>query len=497
MSLPSYARSSTVAWDEERERTLKRRPSKEHGTKKNVVYWMSRDQRAHDNWALLRAKALAEDTGGTVSVLFCLQTRGFLGATLRHYDFMLRGLEEVEGELRRRGILLSVRLDEPAAAVTAEVEAREAWLVVCDFSPLRIGRAWRNRVVAALPADVEVREVDAHNVVPVWVASQKQEVGARTIRKKIVTKLPRFLTEFPDLGSQSGAELSKPFDWSSAARAVRTSSGIDATVVPIEWCDPGETAAHAALEAFCVDGRLNRFAEKRNDPTVPVLSNLSCYFHFGHLSPQRAALRVQQERRSCAEGVKSFLEESIVRRELSDNFCLYQPNYDSLEAAAAWARESLELHASDHRPHLYTRQQLEDAQTHEDVWNAAQRQMVRTGKMHGFMRMYWCKKILEWSSSPAEAMATAIYLNDRYSIDGNDPNGYTGIAWSIMGTHDMGWKEREIFGKIRYMNYAGCQRKFNVKAYVAAWPATKGPIDVMLAPKKSSKEPPAKKTRRK
>jgi len=181
------------------------------------------------------------------------------------------------------------------------------------------------------------------------------------------------------------------------------------------------------------------------------------------------ALMVKVHKKKYGAAVDTFLEEAVVRRELADNYCFYQPNYDSLEGAAGWAVESLQLHASDKRDHVYSLQQLEEARTHEDLWNAAQRQLYITGKMHGFMRMYWAKKILEWSPSPEDALAWAIYLNDKYSLDGRDPNGYVGCAWSVMGVHDMGWKERPVFGKIRYMNYAGCKRKFDVQKYVGKW----------------------------
>ncbi|KAJ8603783.1 hypothetical protein CTAYLR_000180 [Chrysophaeum taylorii] len=467
--VPSYNRVKKALWDEARERTLKSASAK----RKNVVYWMYRDQRAHDNWALLRAQALAVERGGTMSVCFVLFKEGL---SLRHYDFMLRGLEEVEAELLKHKVAFEVVRD--AAGVVAEAQARDAGCVVCDFSPLRESRASRDAVARGLPVDVELREVDAHNVVPAWVASDKLEVGARTIRKKINDKLPRFLTEFPELQSQPATPPSDGarFDWRSALAEIKSSSEIP-NVAPIDWCDPGERAAHAALDAFCTDGRLEIFADKRNDPNANAVSNLSPYFHFGQLSPQRAALRVN----GCkGAGVKAFIEESVVRRELADNFCLYQPNYDSLDGAARWARDSLELHERDRREHAMSRRQFEDANSHEDLWNAAQRQLVRAGKMHGFMRMYWCKKILEWSPTPVDALATAIYLNDKYSIDGKDPNGYVGVAWSVMGTHDMGWKERPVFGKIRYMNYNGCVRKFDVKRYVAAWPANAGPIDIFF-----------------
>jgi len=164
--------------------------------------------------------------------------------------------------------------------------------------------------------------------------------------------------------------------------------------------------------------------------------------------------------------VAGFIEELVVRRELSDNFCHYNEKYDSLEGCAQWAQDSLKLHASDKRAHVYSLEQLEKAKTHDDLWNAAQLEMVHKGKMHGFLRMYWAKKILEWSATPEDALAHSITLNDKYNLDGRDPNGYVGCMWSIGGVHDMGWKERPIFGKIRYMNYDGCKRKFKIQNFV-------------------------------
>uniref|UniRef100_A0A7S4ERN8 Deoxyribodipyrimidine photo-lyase n=2 Tax=Chrysotila carterae TaxID=13221 RepID=A0A7S4ERN8_CHRCT len=287
----------------------------------------------------------------------------------------------------------------------------------------------------------------------------------------------------PNLPLQHGcpsllAACEKPTDWA----AVRKGLTVDMSVPEVDWCTPGSAAALVALDEF-IKERLRIFAEKRNDPNVHASSDLSPYLHFGQLSAQRMALTVKKSG-GKSEGIASFLEEAVVRRELSDNFVFYQPNYDSLDGAAGWARDSLELHAKDKREHVYTLEQLDKAQTHEDLWNAAQRQMVATGKMHGFMRMYWAKKILEWSPSPAEAHKRAIYLNDRYSLDGRDPNGYVGIGWAIMGTHDMGWTERAIFGKIRFMNYNGCKRKFDIARYVAKWGA-KGPV---VFPSSSSKK---------
>eukprot|EP00210_Caulerpa_lentillifera_P007623 g7280.t2 len=212
----------------------------------------------------------------------------------------------------------------------------------------------------------------------------------------------------------------------------------------------------------------NLYASSRNNPTLPeAQSGLSPYLHFGFLAPQRAALEAQKHEHQFKDSVNQFLEELIIRRELSDNFCHYELQYDSFEAAASWAKQTLQQHANDHRPFLYTKEEFENAATHEDLWNACQKELVHGGKLHGYMRMYWAKKILEWSASPEEALAISIYLNDKYSLDGCDPNGYIGCQWSITGIHDHGFKERPILGKIRPMTYNGCKRKFDVKAYIA------------------------------
>ena len=192
---------------------------------------------------------------------------------------------------------------------------------------------------------------------------------------------------------------------------------------------------------------------------------MSPYFHFGHISTQRVALEIKNSSLKN-EDKNSFLEEMIVRRELSDNFCEYEPNYDYFEGFHSWAKKTLNEHRDDERDYLYPKEQFEEAKTHDPLWNAAQNQMREQGKMHGYMRMYWAKKILEWSPSPEIAMQIAIELNDKYELDGRDPNGYAGIAWSIGGVHDRAWFERPVYGKIRYMNYNGCKTKFNVNSYI-------------------------------
>uniref|UniRef100_A0A3B4XTU0 Deoxyribodipyrimidine photo-lyase n=1 Tax=Seriola lalandi dorsalis TaxID=1841481 RepID=A0A3B4XTU0_SERLL len=262
---------------------------------------------------------------------------------------------------------------------------------------------------------------------------------------------------FPHFFLSSPFFTSQPVDWDKTLVSLQ----VDRTVGEPEWATPGTKGGIAMLESF-IDVRLKLFDTKRNDPNADALSHLSPWIRFGHLSAQRVALQVQHSGKKAGQSVSSFIEELVVRRELTDNFCFYNKKYDS---ASEWAQKTLEVHAEDNRPYLYTRQQLEEAKTHDKLWNAAQYQMVSEGKMHGFLRMYWAKKILEWTSSPKEALSIALYLNDRYELDGQDPNGFVGCMWSICGIHDQGWRERAVFGKIRYMNYKGCTRKFDVAQF--------------------------------
>mmetsp|Transcript_27915 Transcript_27915/g.43341 ORF Transcript_27915/g.43341 Transcript_27915/m.43341 type:complete len:328 (+) Transcript_27915:958-1941(+) len=285
------------------------------------------------------------------------------------------------------------------------------------------------------------------------------------------------MTEFPvvrpyvvnDTGVNllSTASSCAPVEWVAECAKYIT---IDESVPAVKWAQPGTKAGMDKFKTWLKSGGFKHFAEKRNDPTNPnIISNLSPWLNHGHISFQRLALTVRALNK-YPNSTAAYLEEGIVRRELSDNFCFYNQDYDSLAGAANWARESLELHSSDEREFLYSLEDFTQAKTHDDLWNAAQLQLVEEGKMHGFLRMYWAKKILEWTPNPATALDIAQYLNDNFALDGNDPNGYVGVGWSIMGVHDMGWKERNIFGKIRFMNYAGCKRKFKVHDFVARYP---------------------------
>lgn len=426
-----------------------------------VVYWMSREQRADDNWALLFAQEMAVERRVPLAVVFCL-VPSFLGATARQYGFMLKGLRQVEHALRVKGIPLFLLTGETARQISCFAKDHDVSAIVSDFDPLRVKRQWKHEVAASVTAPLF--EVDAHNIVPCWAVSSKQEYGAYTLRPKIHRSLTRYLEPFPQLTLHpfSWQRFPSPVDWDDAEQRI----AVDRNVGEVNWLEPGERAGREMIARF-VETRLGQYPDQRNDPSLQGQSGLSPYLHFGHVSPQRVALEVMAS--DVPVGAQEvFLEELLVRRELSDNFCLYNPDYDRVAGFPAWARRTLDDHRSDPRPYLYSREELESGTTHDPLWNGAQEEMVKTGKMHGYLRMYWAKKILEWTSSPEEALETAIYLNDRYELDGRDPNGYAGIAWSIGGVHDRAWGERPVFGKIRYMSFAGCARKFNVDAYLRA-----------------------------
>lgn len=422
---------------------------------------MSRDQRVSDNWALLFAAELAKGER-PLAVVFCLVPE-FLEATERQYGFMLRGLRELEQTLSRHHIPFFLLLGKPEEEIVTFAKQVNAGAVVTDFDPLRIKQTWKTAAAKHLPC--ALFEVDAHNVVPCFVASPKLEFGAYTIRPKIHKQLRAFLTEFPKLPPQKIAwpHTYKPVDWEAVTSVLR----IDRTVPEVTQFVPGEAAAQRALAAFCEE-RLPSYDAARNDPNADGQSGFSPYLHFGQLSAQRVALAASE---SAANSMNkaAFLEELIVRRELADNFCFYQPHYDSVAGFPNWARQTIDEHRKDKREYLYTLREFERAETHDALWNAAEREMVRTGKMHGYLRMYWAKKIFEWTKTPEEAMKIAIYLNDRYELDGRDPNGYTGIAWSVGGAHDRAWFPRAVFGKIRYMNANGCKKKFDTEAYIARY----------------------------
>ncbi|MDH5203855.1 MAG: deoxyribodipyrimidine photo-lyase [Nitrospirota bacterium] len=424
-----------------------------------AVFWMSRDQRVKDNWALLFAQELALQQNTSLVVVFCLVPK-FLGATMRQYGFMVKGLQEVEKSLTEKHIPFFLLTGHPEEEVPNFINNYHAGTLITDFNPLRIKREWEESVARKI--DIPIYQVDTHNIVPCWIASSKQEYGAYTLRPKLHRALPEFLDDFQELNKHSYPWKGHvtEIDWVESLKT----PNVDLHVPEVSWIKPGEKAAQQAMRKF-LENKLLRYVEQRNDPSKDGQSNLSPYLHFGQISAQRVALEVLKTE-APKKFREAFLEELIIRRELSDNFCLYNMNYDNFKGFPEWAKKTLNAHRKDRKPYIYTIKQFESARTHDDLWNAAQTEMIKRGKMHGYMRMYWAKKILEWTESPERAQEIAIYLNDRYELDGRDPNGYVGIAWSIGGVHDRAWNERPVFGKIRYMSYNGCKSKFDVKKYI-------------------------------
>ena len=424
-----------------------------------VVYWMSREQRCHDNAALVHAAALASSLQRALVVVFCLSS-SFLAASWRHYDFLLQGLMETEQELAALGIPFQLLPDAAPKALPPFLKQQKAAFLVCDLDPLRLKRLWLKEVLAQ--TQLSVAEVDGHNIVPLWLASGKREYAAYTLRPKLGRLLPRFLTA-PASVSAQGSPLTPRTPWGKWQAIGKQNRG----PAPISWLKPGSKAALQQLDHF-LHHALSGYSWRRNDPTLSGQSQLSPYFHFGQLSPQRVAWEIRRLFPIGDPDSDAFLEELIVRRELADNYCFYTPDYDQTTAFPSWAQATLADHLSDLRPAAYPFSQLENGTTADSLWNAAQNELTQTGKMHGYLRMYWAKKILEWSSHPQEALDTAILLNDRYSLDGRDPNGYAGIAWSIGGVHDRPWPSRPVFGKVRSMTLGGAKKKFDVAKYIAA-----------------------------
>lgn len=386
-----------------------------------ILYWMNRDQRVSDNWAFLFVQKLALKNRVPLHVCYCLLSKST--NTLRHMKFMLGGLEEVHKECKKLDINFRLLLGHPVESICQYIEEENIGGVVCDFSPLRTFKEAVEIVKNVLPKDITLVQVDAHNIVPVWEASEKQEYSARTIRNKINIRLKEFLVEFPPVIKHPYKynHETKSIDWNN----VLCSLECNRDVIEVDWAKPGLRFACDVLYSFC-EHRLEHFADCRNIPTGNFVSNLSPWFHFGQISCQRAILYIKTFKTKFPHAVDVFCEEAIVRRELADNFCFYNENYDNLSGLSAWAQKTLDDHRKDERNPSYTMAEFENAKTHDDLWNSAQIQLLNEGKMHGFLRMYWAKKILEWTKSPEEALETAIYLNDKYSLDGKDPNGYVG-----------------------------------------------------------------------
>lgn len=372
----------------------------------DIVYVMSRELRLEDNWAVFLGQELAQKHRRNFKIVIYLNDKLYS----KHQEaFLLEGLNFLKKNLAQNCVDFEVSEEIP----------KNAGALIVDFNPVNL---WDKNV------DCTVFEVDSHNIIPARYISDKQEYSAATLRRKIYANIADFLTEFPTN------------------------------------CKIKSAPAQEKLENF-IKNKLSGYSEFKNDPRKDATSNLSPYLHFGFISSQRAALEIIKSGTS-RENKEAFLEELIVRKELSDNFCLYNRNHKTLAGIPNWAKETLEAHIHDIRTYIYSLKEFEFGKTHDELWNAIQLNLLKTGRIHGYLRMYWAKKILEWSKTPEYALKTAIYLNDEYALDGRAPNGYVGILWSIGGVHDRPFANRLVTGKIRYMSLAGCRTKFDVEKYI-------------------------------
>ncbi|MGC2183693.1 MAG: deoxyribodipyrimidine photo-lyase [Terriglobales bacterium] len=424
-----------------------------------VVYWMQRAQRASDNPALDVAVRAGNELKKPV-VVFLAPAPSYPRANLRHYRFLAEGIPDIAEELASRGVGFVLRTYPDHSLLKFCGEVRPV-MVIGDENPMREPEQWR--VKAASRIRVPLWTVDADVVVPTKLLL-KEQFAARTIRPRIHALLPRFLERPKNLKAQ--------FRWTRQARLYSLLphhdfvSGwkLDGSVQPAPGWHGGSKHGLRVLREF-VSRRLAEYPESRNHPEQRGTSQLSPYLHFGHVGPLTVARAVQRSD-APARAKQAFLEQVIVRRELAINFVRFNPAYDSMECLETWAQRSLNEHARDRRAVIYSEKELEQGLTHDPLWNAAQKQMVLTGWMHNYLRMYWAKKILEWSPSVSAAYQRAVELNDRYELDGRDPNGYAGIAWAIVGKHDRAWAERPVYGKIRYMSLASTGRKFDSRRYI-------------------------------
>ena len=426
-----------------------------------VLYWMQQSQRATYNHALEFAVQQANKLDCMLLVVFGL-TDDYPEANLRHYTFMLEGLKETRETLASRGIKLVLRLGHPPAVALGL--GRRAAMIVCDRGYLKHQRAWRLHV--AVYAQCPVVQVESDVVVPVEVVSKKAEYAARTIRPRIHKHLKTYLTglKSPKVKHQSLNLNIKETNLDDIERVLRKLD-IDRSVPAVSDLFKGGTSQ--ALKRFdgFIRNRLRFYDQHSNQPQTDDISHMSPYLHFGQISPLYLALKISRAPDSLKESKDAYLEELIIRRELAMNFVYYTPRYDAYACIPNWARKTLAEHKADQRDPIYTRRQLENAATHDAYWNASMLEMKHTGFMHNYMRMYWGKKILQWSRTPQAAYRTTLALNNKYFLDGRDANSYTGVAW-IYGVHDRAWSERPIFGKTRYMAASGLERKCDIAAYV-------------------------------
>lgn len=452
------------------ERPLKKKPEG------YCLYWMQQSQRINYNHALCYAIELSNKYQLPLLVYFGL-TDDFPEANERHYAFMLEGLTEVSKALEERGI--GFHLVKTSPEVGIESYLKDASFLIMDKGYLKIQRKWREMVVekASKTSISGVYELESDLIVPIEIASKKEEYAARTFRPKLHKYLDHYAINF-DLKSVDIQWSEDYLKGSNQRRSDNTNHGInektingflqsatiDHSVKKSDYFRGGYSEALRRLHVFIENGL--PYYDQGNSPAFVVQSGLSPYLHFGQISALEVYLFIRKVKDINIKAYTGFLEQLIVRRELAFNYVYYRECYDVFETMTnPWAYRTMDLHDSDSRPYLYDLNTLENYKTQDNYWNTAMKEMVITGYMHNYMRMYWCKKIIEWTPNCKKAYETAIYLNNKYFIDGRDANSYTGVAWCF-GIHDHGWRERNVFGTLRYMNAQGLKRKFEMEKYI-------------------------------
>ncbi len=425
---------------------------------KFILYWMQSSQRSVYNHALEYSIFLANKYNKPLVVYFGLWGK-YPDANLRHYYFMLQGLKEVKNNLNDRGIKFIIQKTSPDKGVIKLSEYCS--LIVVDRGYLNIQKKWRDNVSKNIKCPLI--QVESDVVVPVEIVSNKEEYAAYTFRPKLNRFIESYLKPFQNIKISNE---SLKFDFKSLdienIDKICYDLRLDNSVKPSKFYIGGFNQAKKILDKF-IKNKLNKYHEDKNDPNKKCTSNMSPYLHFGQISPLYISLRILKHKN---EGANAYFEELIIRRELSMNYIFYNNYYDSFNGLPNWSKNTLMHHTKDKRDYIYSLDELENAQTHDSYWNACQKQMIQTGMMHGYLRMYWGKKIIEWTKNPLDAFNIAVYLNNKYELDGRDPNSFTGIAWCF-GKHDRPWFERKIFGKVRYMNDKGLKRKFDADKFAS------------------------------
>ena len=450
---------------EDRIRNLNQAPIRPQA--KYVLYWSQMNRRVDGNHGLAHAIYLANQL--KLPVLFYeALTCSYRQANRRLHTFILEGVPETAARLKKLGIgyafYLRARQSDPNDTLYRLAE--DAAAVITDDYPTFINAAHNAKVKDQLKIPYVV--VDSSCVVPMN-RFEKREYAAYTIRPKIHRMLPGCLKAVPldEVNHRWNLEIPAFHTHVDSANIAQLVAGceIDQSVNISTTYRGGALEAERRLSLF-LKQNLKRYADDRNQPAAHATSNLSPYLHFGMISATNVALAVQSYGIEHGLSSEEYLEEMIVRRELAFNFARYAGSHvECLSSLPDWARKTLLAHAADPRTPSYTRDQFEHAETHDDIWNATQKELLLRGKMHGYYRMYWGKKIIEWSPTCQDALETMIYLHDKYALDGRDPNTYTGILWCF-GLHDRPWVERPIFGQIRFMSYDGMKRKTDVASYL-------------------------------